>query len=265
MRSNWKSKAVERVVYYDAGYKAIFVSNPESARDYFCKKGFRALTANELQTWMLDSINNDTAHRCIAVFIQSIVPETIFETLNSTCVLRRFLDKGGRVVWRGDVPLFYRGLHTGAMDDLGFQTPGIVLGVPYEPVRVKGNNAPNGQLFDFDTKFPVAITKAGKEIGIGQNKPPIRPVPRQMVDITYAEIAEQVDIEPMDYSGRPYLDGYFACCWKKNYNANYPHSGFMQYYLGQWDGTSDEECEAFLKFALSGWPLTYFSTPPLGM
>jgi len=48
-----------------------------------------------------------------------------------------------------------------------------------------------------------------------------------------------------------------ALCWKKNFNPNYRHGGFMQYITGEF--LPNDVNDYFFRFAVSGWPLFFGS------
>jgi hypothetical protein len=254
----WKLNAVRKVVYFDPNYKTQFVSNTEQAKSYFVRRGFIEKDATALQNWMLESIKNNDAHKCLVVFVHDVAPKSIVEVINPTCILRRFLDSGGRVVWRGDVPFYYLGMPTGAIERLDTKGAWEVLGVSYMNLYVTSEYAKDNRLWDGE--FPVEITQAGRDIGLVRVGLPRRPVPEKHVDAVFSRLAVKLQIQDQDYVP-PKVDGNFACCWKKNYSPHYPHSGFMQYHLGEWDGSNEEELESFFSFAISNWPLDYFSVP----
>jgi hypothetical protein len=50
--------------------------------------------------------------------------------------------------------------------------------------------------------------------------------------------------------------GDLALCWKKNFNERHPHSGFMQYFTGEFLWRDDTKAR-FFNFAIAGWPLFF--------
>jgi hypothetical protein len=92
---------------------------------YLKGKGFKMLGANELGKWMKAVICSEDTKNTVVVFAQDVAPDTVFEhivssqddgihdtvfdNIGATALIRQYLDRGGRVVWIGDLPFSYRG------------------------------------------------------------------------------------------------------------------------------------------------------------
>ena len=249
------SNHVTKIVYYDPGYRDSFVRNSEAVRDYFVVRGFIEKNANQLGNWMRMVNANGTAHKSVVVFARDVVPDTVAEVMNDTCTIRRYLNAGGRVVWQGDIPFWYQGRPERAWEkwhNIQTNGPWEILGVLYNNFRVADSRG-RGRLWD--SAFPMEVTQAGVAIGLvlvnGGTRH--RPVPCEQVTTVFVRIGPiLVEMQPEGISQK-----YFACCWKKNFNPRYSHGGFMQYLLGECDGTDESRMAEFFRFAVSGWPLVF--------
>lgn len=249
------SNHVARIVYYDSGYRDSWVRDSEAVRDYFVQRGFIEKNAKQLGNWMRMVNANGTACRSVVVFAKDVVPDTVAEVMNDTCTIRRYLNAGGRVVWQGDIPFWYQGRPGQSWEKWhNRQTngPWEILGVLYTHFQVVDSQ---GRGRPWDSAFPTEVTQAGVAIGlvlvnVGAAR---RPVPCEQVTTVFVRIGPV--LEKMQPEG--IAQKYFAYCWKKNFNAQYSHSGFMQYLLGECDGADEKRMAEFFRFAVSGWPLVF--------
>lgn len=102
---------MELAVYYDEKYPATWLERYTAGlKLYLEQRGFKPLNAKELKSWMHQKINEKTAYQTSLVFSQDAVPDTVLpDGVDCANVLfRRYLDDGGRIVWLGDIPLWYR-------------------------------------------------------------------------------------------------------------------------------------------------------------
>lgn len=104
---------VETVVYYDPAFPSAWINKnkryPEKIANAFSFKGIKMLDASSLKAFILEALNNCTAHQKLIVFSQDVAPDTIVESNSSDNTLRQYLDAGGSVLWIGDIPLYYKG------------------------------------------------------------------------------------------------------------------------------------------------------------
>jgi len=256
------SHHVTKIVYYDPHYPRSWVrpEDAEKARDHFVERWFVQKNAGQLASWMRGVLQSDLAHRSLVVFAQDIVPDTVAEVRNDSCLIRRYLDAGGRVVWRGDIPFWYQGKAGGAKDNWSESEPfecgpWKILGVYYYNYPFEWNAPRHGGGTVWGADLPPQATTAGKDIGLAY--PPqgldIRLAPCEDVHVSYLLVRQELfRIVQSDKHGSA---GEFALCWKKNFNERYPHSGFMQYVPGNfvWTDVNDH----FFRFAVSGWPLLF--------
>ncbi len=253
---------VTKIIYYDPHYPVSWVGeeNAREARNYFVRRFFVEKNAQQLQTWIVEALKSDLAHRSLIVFAQDVVPDTVAEVRNDTCLIRKYLDAGGRVVWRGDIPFWYQGKAGGARDNWHgtdpFECgPWKILGVYYHNYVVKWVAPREGAGTLWGADLPLRTTAAGRDIGLDYPRQgvDIRPAPRDDVDVSYLSLPQEgFRVFGSNQHGSA---GEFALSWKKNFNERYPHSGFMQYILGDfvWNDVNDD----FFRFAVSGWPLLF--------
>ena len=196
-------------------------------------------------------------HRSLVVFAQDIAPDTVIEVCNETCLLRRYLDAGGRVVCWGDLPFWYQGKAGQAQEKWYANGPRAILGVQYENYEFRWASPNQGQKGGriWDAPLTIAITPMGREIGLTRPNRNIRiqPIPCQDILTPYAVVADAILLEGLSAEA---VGQELAVCWKRNYNERYPHSGFMQYFTGNFSWREDA-LEGFFKFAISGWPLLF--------
>jgi hypothetical protein len=255
------SHHVTKIVYYDPDYPGSWVKdeNAEEARDHFVGRWFVQKNAPQLASWIREALQSPLAHRSLIVFAQDIVPDTVAEVRNDTCLIRKYLDAGGRVVWRGDIPFWYQGKAGGAKDDWHGPDssecgPWKILGVYYFNYEFKWS-APRGDVPRlWGTDLPLHITAAGRDIGLAYPRQglDIRPAPCEDVHVSYLALRQETF---RVFGSQHGSEGEFSLCWKKNFNERYPYSGFMQYVPGRfvWREVNDH----FFRFAVSGWPLLF--------
>jgi hypothetical protein len=95
------------VVYGTDGYTySGWVDNPDVVANEMINRGWKSKNATEVKTWMDSYISQGDARGAVCL-IMGVVTDTIAETQDSNCTLRKFLNVGGRVVWIGDWQLYY--------------------------------------------------------------------------------------------------------------------------------------------------------------
>lgn len=104
---------MELIVYHDDNYPTAWIPREVSKKitRFLKSKDFVEHNAEDLAKWMEKSIDEETCRQSVVVFSQDIVPDTICHTPSPSSLIREYLDCGGRVVWIGDIPFFYFGLH----------------------------------------------------------------------------------------------------------------------------------------------------------
>jgi hypothetical protein len=152
----------DRVAYYDARYPTGWAHTTvaEGVRDYLSAAGYTVLDANELKTWMDARIADGALS--VVVMCQDIAPDTVTETLDASCTLRRYLDAGGKVVQYADIPFYNQGHADGTTTN--WATNGSV--------QILGFNAAGA---GWDSWNTVTITDAGANWGLTTPWPSLRP------------------------------------------------------------------------------------------
>ena len=182
-------------VYRDKGYTTSWISHENAGEiaDYLETKEFDVLGAEDLRNWMKYVIK-ECITDAVVVFAQDVVPDTVFEhiafsqdddlqdkvqdtvfdNIGATTLIRQYLDRGGRVVWIGDMPFSYQG-KSGAKEveelkkvdrhayrtDLKGSSINILAVIP---------------IFLCAPRRSVKITKEGRKIGIKTVWSSLRPI-----------------------------------------------------------------------------------------
>jgi hypothetical protein len=162
-----------RVAYYDGRYPTNWAETAvaEAVRDYLALNGYTVLDADELKTWMDARIADGASS--VVVLCQDIPPDTVAETMDATCTIRRYLDAGGKVVAYADIPFYNVGHVDGSTTN--WATDGSI--------NILGFNAAGATWGSGDI---VTITAAGANWGLTQMWPSIRPANPGDVDIVLA-------------------------------------------------------------------------------
>ncbi|MGD0072331.1 MAG: hypothetical protein ABSB71_12315 [Candidatus Bathyarchaeia archaeon] len=100
------------VVYYDKDYPTWWINRALSLKiaTFLSQNNFQIKDSGQLATWMENAVKTYTAHNCVIVFSQDVVPDTVCHSPAPSTLVRAFLDLGGRIVWIGDNPFYYQGL-----------------------------------------------------------------------------------------------------------------------------------------------------------
>lgn len=103
------------IIYHDRNYPTSWIPPELSQRivDYFSERGFVVKNAENLRDWMRENISGNPENS-IVIFSQDIIPDTIIESLTVSNLINRYLDNGGRAIWFGDIPFYYRGRGDGS-------------------------------------------------------------------------------------------------------------------------------------------------------
>jgi regulation of enolase protein 1 (concanavalin A-like superfamily) len=192
-----------RAVYYDARYPTGWAETAvaEGVRDYLSANGYTVLDADELKTWMDDRIADGALS--VVVMSQDIAPDTVAETRDATCTLRRYLDAGGKVVQYADIPFYNQGHADGTTTN--WATDGSVY--------ILGFNAAGA---GWDSGNTITITGAGANWGLTHTHPSNRPaIPTDVDTILATE------------------DDGDAAAWQKAYVSGDFYRGFV--YIADFD------------------------------
>lgn len=148
-----------RAAYWDTRYSTSWAQG-SSIRDALQSAGYEILNADQLAPWMDARILDGKPS--VVVFCQDLAPDTVYEAASSSCTLREYLDAGGKIVWYGDIPLYYQGHSNGTRTEFG---TGGSLGA-------LGFNAAGGV---WDRGEQVTLTEDGRSWGLTQTWVSTRP------------------------------------------------------------------------------------------
>jgi len=163
-----------RAAYYDARYPTGWADTAvaEGVRDYFSAAGYTVLDADQLKTWMDDRIADGALS--VVVMCQDIAPDTVTETRDASCTLRRYLDAGGKVVQYADIPFYNQGHADGTTTNWATDGSLYILGFNAAGAGWNSGNTPT-------------ITPAGANWGLTQTwSPSLRPARAMDVDTILA-------------------------------------------------------------------------------
>ncbi|MBN2133714.1 MAG: PASTA domain-containing protein [Sedimentisphaerales bacterium] len=164
-----------RAAYWDTRYPTSWVQG-SSVRDVLAATGYEILNADQLGQWMEARVIDGKPS--VVVFCQDIAPDTVYEAVSPTCTLRKYLDAGGKIVWYGDIPLYYQGHSDGTRTDFGTGGSAGVLGF----------NAAGG---DWDSGEQVTLTDDGRAWGLTQTWSSGRPAQSQGLLVLATDSAGQ--------------------------------------------------------------------------
>jgi hypothetical protein len=157
-----------------------------------------------------------------------MMPNTVADLRSHSCKLRQFLDAGARVVWHGDVPFWWQG-HPGCRRE-AWSPDGLELVLGIQFIRIIENPRLNG-----------ILTGNGRIWGI-----------KLLGPINHLVLTQ--DVDDIFTVGPPINPGVnTACAWRKIYNRDYPHSGFLRYWPGPRNGTDVSINADYFRFAIFGW------------
>jgi hypothetical protein len=141
----------DRAAYWDDDYPAAWAGGATTIRDALADAGYTILDAAQLKTWMDGHIKDKALS--VVVFCHDVVPDTVAETMDTNCTIRKYLDAGGKVVWYSDWPFYYQGHSDGTTVTWGSAGATSILGF-------NASTGPN------DTYDEVVFTEAGIEWGL---------------------------------------------------------------------------------------------------
>jgi len=196
--------AATKVVYYDPRYPTAWISPSEAAifRGFLVANGFVQMDAEQLMVFM-EGNGPDT----VVVMAQDIVPDTVGDARSAGAVIRKYLDRGGTVVWMEDVPFYYQGHADGSRTEWGTAGMGSLLGV---------------SMGVWDPNDLVAITADGVARGLTQTWRSLRAVNQAGSRVT--------KVFGSSTGG--------AAAWLKNFCPQVPSSGFIRLWDNMGDFTS---------------------------
>ena len=196
----------EKVIYYDVRHDGCGVSNSEPLVHFFTARGFAVKNADDLKRWMEEKIAAG-ADGTVCILAMGVIPDLVCENKKSP-TFKKYIESGGRVVWIGDVPLFYLSHTDRAISDCGWDVD--VLGYRHGP---------------WNSQKPGIMTAAGKKWGMERpGDSAVRPVIKDSVTLVFSEQPGTT----------------LACSYFINYNARFPYSGFLRFFgTFNYDGGDD--------------------------
>ncbi len=189
----------QKAVYSDARYATAWQGGSDATRDALVAAGYTLLNADQLKTWMTARIADKAFS--VVVFCRDSAPDTVTETMSSSCTLRRYLDTGGKIVWYGDIPFYYQSNASATNTTWGDGGAPAILGF-------NTSSAPR------DSGNTSIITPLGAAWGLTATWTSQRPAaPSATTDL---------EILAKDNTGN-------ACAWVKHYVPNDTFRGFVRF------------------------------------
>ncbi|NLZ05070.1 MAG: hypothetical protein GXY19_07845 [Phycisphaerae bacterium] len=184
-----------RVAYWDASQGTAWAGDGGPVRDALAAVGYQVVNAAELKTWMDDRIAD--RRLSVVVMCRDVVPDTVVESVDANCTIRRYLDAGGKVVWYSDWPFYYVGTTSNSPGSNG-------------AVQVLGFNAATGPN---DQNQQVTFTEAGILWGLVTPWSSTRP--------TSPTVTDNLTVLALDTNGN-------AAGWVKHYLPGDTFRGFVR-------------------------------------
>jgi hypothetical protein len=200
-----------KAVYYDPTYATYWISRAEAQtyRNFLVANGFISLDAARLQQFMIENGPDS-----IVVMAQDVVPDTV-ATNSPDALIRQYMNRGGSVVWSQYAPFYYHGMSNGGLGGWGNAAVQNILDVP---------------IGSWNQNDLVTLSDAGIEQGLAETWRSYQAVPA----------AEVTTVLASDDLGQ-------AAAWFKNYNTDYPKSGFYRL----WDYSGDFSTRSYLNDLLA--------------
>jgi hypothetical protein len=157
-------------VYSDAGYPSSWIEKPDAVRlaQALQNRGYTLISSTDLETWMKGWIRKGISKGVepTVVFSQDVAPRSIAYPSTAECLVRSFLDHGGRIVWAGDIPFFW----------ITQEQKGSGKEIPKDRAALAGVKILGiVSAFTFPTT-PVRLTRLGKSLGLKSQWSGHRPV-----------------------------------------------------------------------------------------
>src|SRR4030042_36014 len=187
----------DRALYWDDDYPSAWAGGATTIRDALEAAGYMVLDAAQLKSWMDGHIKDKALS--VVVMCKDSVPDTVAESMNSSCTIRKYLDAGGKVVWYSDIPFYYQGHADGSNTTWGDAGGSSVLGF-------------NAASATRDTYNEVIITEAGIAWGLTTTWQSQRP--------TSATATTNFTVLAVDNAGN-------ATAWANHYLSGDKYRGFV--------------------------------------
>ncbi len=255
------------LVYYDT-QRSTSWANMDAAkevRDFFKNRGFTVVNAKKLQKAMIKAIEKNTCANTVVVMSQDVVPDTVAEKAlradtdnhknlklklvsnNPTsgtpyfCLIRQFMNAGGRVVWYADIPFYYVD-ENGTRKTWGTSGSEDILGI----------NAWTNHSDSLDT---VNITNYfsdndGRHWGLSgrwQSRRPTYPKYLNSNEKNFNSLNNALNsgfstILATDSKG-------YAAAYYRNYDVSHPGSGFVRIFDNYWNNLSIHNLQDMFRVA----------------
>jgi hypothetical protein len=175
MKGQWGRKMLtqdyeERAAYWDERYRFNWGGDGIAVRDALAAVGYTVVNADELKTWMDARIADGKLS--VVVICRDSAPDTVAESMDANCTIRRYLDAGGKVVWFSDIPFYYQAHSDGTQTTWGEAGQAGILGL--------------GNLAQWDSWNTVTITDAGAAWGLTGTWSSLRAEHASDVDVVLA-------------------------------------------------------------------------------
>ena len=95
----------DTIVFYDAGYDSHWVDDDAAVAAFFTRRGLGARTAVETEAWLKARSAGDAGVGTSIIFAMGTAPANIVYPPFADCLLAKYLQAGGRVVWMANVPM----------------------------------------------------------------------------------------------------------------------------------------------------------------
>ncbi len=254
-------------VYYDPQRSTSWanMNAAEEVKNFFENRGFTIVDADGLQDVMVKAIETNTCANTVVVMSQDVVPDTVAEkalradtdsngnlklTLinnNPTsqtpyfCLIRQFMNAGGRVVWYADIPFYYVD-ENGTRKTWGASGSEDILGV----------NAWTNHSNSLDT---VNITNYSSDndgrhwglSGAWQSRRPTYPKYLNSNEKNFNSLNNTLNsgfstILATDSKG-------YAAAYYRNYDVSHPGSGFVRIFDTYWDSLTVHNLQDMFRVA----------------
>ncbi len=122
-------------------------------RDYFISAGYKLMNTDQLVSFLKDKDYKN--RRSVIVLADNKIPNAVIQGKPENCLLRKYLDEGGKIAAFGDNPLAYiLDPATGVLTDIDYKPAENILGVKFVDPR------------DSRGYYPSRITEDGRKLGL---------------------------------------------------------------------------------------------------
>jgi len=254
---------IRKAVYFDEDYVGSWIGDNAGRRiaDYLNKKyNFSILNAEDLRKWMLIALQEYFAAESVVVFARDVAPSSVFDDESPNCVLRRYLDSGGRIMWLGDIPLWKKGQPKRKAEEKWELAPYLsILGIQplvswcYNMVTITDYGQSHGLIHAWYGNRPSLICVKHQIVRTPKAKNPMPNAATRVKILAYSKAVfvkhllkkegrmarwlrgSTISIPVVGFGlslkerGSLYeWDKEFANAWKVTFNDKYPNQGFIR-------------------------------------